>query len=82
MFFETGPKGIFSGADEALSGQTPHVEVIDRILSGSAFANISYPHNKNANIGFADGHVGPRPRPVTGNRLDVAFVYATGKLYK
>jgi prepilin-type processing-associated H-X9-DG protein/prepilin-type N-terminal cleavage/methylation domain-containing protein len=82
MFFETGPKGLFAGADEAMSGQTPHVEVIDRILSGSTYANISYPHNKNANIGFADGHVEPRPRPVTGNRLDVAFVYATGKLYK
>jgi prepilin-type processing-associated H-X9-DG protein len=82
MFFETGPKGIFVGADEAQSGLNPFVETVDRILSGNATACISYPHNKIANTGFADGHVEPRQRPVTGTRLDVAYVWATGKLYK
>ena len=60
---------------------------LNHIKSQGSYGVIAYPHGKQTNILFSDGHVSSQGRPPKGKPLDVAYLDRTGewdyyKLYR
>ena len=60
---------------------------LNHIKSQGSYGVIAYPHGKQTNILFSDGHVSSQGRPPKGKPLDVAYLDGTGewdyyKLYR
>ena len=72
MFVESSWKGLPGHISGQLDAPVLNFAMHSRILVGSSYALVAFPHTKTQNTLFFDGHVDSLPQPKNGDYLNVA----------